>query len=48
VRSTTRRPVIAPGAACELMETTFAQGENGIPELAVFRRGSNGFARTGA
>jgi hypothetical protein len=25
VRSITRNPVIAPGASCELMETTFAQ-----------------------
>jgi hypothetical protein len=30
------------------METTFAQDEMEFPELAVFRLGSNGFARTGA
>jgi hypothetical protein len=28
------------------METTFAQDENGGPELAVFGRGGNAFART--
>jgi hypothetical protein len=30
------------------MEKTFAQDENGGPELAVFRRGGNGVARTAA
>jgi hypothetical protein len=39
---------MAPGAASELMETTFAQDKNGIPELAVFARGGNGLARTAA
>jgi len=39
---------MAPGAASELMETTFAQDENGIPELAVFARGGNAFPRTAA
>jgi hypothetical protein len=29
------------------MERTFAQDENGIPELAVFARGGNGYARNG-
>ena len=36
------------GSGSELMERTFAQDENGIPELAVFRRGGNGVSRTGA
>jgi hypothetical protein len=30
------------------METTFAQDENGKPELAFFRRGGNGISRKGA
>jgi hypothetical protein len=28
------------------METTFAQDDDGDPELAVFGRGGNAFART--
>jgi hypothetical protein len=43
VRSMTRNPTIAPGAASELMERTFAQGENVIAELSVFRHGGNAF-----
>jgi hypothetical protein len=30
------------------MEKTFAQDEIGIPELAVFAHGGNGFPRTGS
>jgi hypothetical protein len=30
------------------MKRTFAQAENGIPELSVFRRGGNALPRTAA